>query len=156
MALGPIQNATTSINYWLDQNAVTPSSTAAGQKVCWYYEGNQKITYPGVVLHHFDIGGRSDSYEFYNQFSIDIQMNQDNDMMAWAIADSIYQTLGFTTDNVLQIVQIPMLDWTVKTAPVNLGKCVRIQLPKGHAWDKRTDTDKSIRHYRVDLEAYYK
>lgn len=153
MARKTVTNATTSINYWLDTVLKPAIKAEITPQVCFYYEENQKLTYPCVFVDHF-VQGASSNLQKYNIFSINVFTFKSNDLMAWGFQDVFFNTTGFTSESVNQIKMIPMLDWTDKNNPVQYA-CVRLYLPSGNGFIQQGDKDKEIRHYRLDVEAYY-
>lgn len=153
MAKKTVLNATTSINYWFE-TVIKPAVHAdVSRDVCFYYEENQKLTYPAVYIDHYTIGAPYNLQKM-NQISMNVFVNKSMDIMAWGLQDCFFNTSGLTTENASGIKMIPLYDWADKLNPVQYG-CVRILLEDGNGFTQQGDDDREVRHYRLDLDAYY-
>lgn len=153
MAIKTTKNATTSINYFFDTTVKAAVHANVSTDVCFYYEGNQKLTYPAMLIHHFIIGAPT-NYQKMNMFSVSIFVNKSQDILAWNIMDEFFNTDRFNQDNVKQFKFIPMYNWDDKNNPVQYG-CIRLVLPQDAGFNYRDDIDRNVRIYSIDVEAYY-
>jgi hypothetical protein len=153
MVVRTVKNATTSINYYFDTTVKAAVHANVSRDVCFYYEGNQKLTYPAFFIHHFIMGAPT-NYQKQNTFSVSIFVNKSQDMLAWDLMDEFYNAGAFQQDNVSQFKFIPLYDWSDKNNPVQTG-CIRLVLPQNQGFDYRDDIDRNVRIYSIDVDAYY-
>lgn len=153
MAIKTVKNGTTSINYYFE-TVVKPAVQAdVSRSICFYYEGNQVMTYPAVLIHHQSIGVVS-NYQKKNLFTLTIHVNKSQDMIAWEIIDSILNLNAFRQDNVSQFKFIPLYNWDDKNNPVQYG-CIRLVINEEEGFKYHDDIDRNVRIYRLDIDAYY-
>lgn len=155
MAKSNVYNATTSINKYF-QNIYKPAcEIAIGEPVCIYFEPNQFLTYPSIVVHQLVPGTWDyDAMENKNLFELHIFVKNNEQMKALKMIDAFFEVTGLTTDNVTSFQQISISNYSV-VPPVPFA-CGRLIKKAGNGFTYVDDIDKEIRHYRIDLEFNYK
>ena len=158
MQYDQVVNATSSFNVNYCNGILKPAfESKIGEDVCFFYQSNQFRTYPSVQVQHYIVGQwEQKSREFKNEIAFHITVRGNQDRIAWQLISEFFNTTKLTPNNVLMHQKIDLYNWSDPNNPVKYG-CMRLLLRSGQGFSLYVDPmDDEIRHYRIDLDLFYK
>lgn len=153
-----VVNATSSFNIEYCENILKPTFEAKiGEEFCFYFQPNQFKQYPSAQIQHYMQGKWvAASREFKNEIAFHITVRENEDRKAWQLISEFYNVTKLTPKNVFMHQKIDMYDWADPLLRTKY-RCMRLKLRDGNGFALYEDPiDKEIRHYRIDLDLYYK
>lgn len=148
----PIYNSTTSINMYF-QNSLKPElESIYGDDICIYFQSQQKMSYPNIVVYHPVIGDQTNRiFNYSNDIAFHINVPMAKDMIARKMIDRFYSFTSLDIRNVSKFIVLPVYDYDV--TPEEKVGCLRLYMNSGFRRIPSQDTQ--IIHYMADLSIFY-
>jgi len=94
--------------------------------------------------------------EFKNEISFFISVKNNEERKAWQLQSEFFRATRLDPDNIYMHESIGMYDWFDPLSPVKYS-CMRLKLRSGQGFVPIPDKkDVEVKHYRIDLDLYYK